>query len=327
MARSNESDVVRPPQPSRQLVFHELLVGARKTVLKDALREAVAEIDPELLQVELAEYAPRAARTVLAKAGIRDEEVFPTPSLLLEKPTLVGYYRLLLGASQKQFYASGSGTGPFKAMEERGAVAERAEAGLPAFCRAMGVVLADLVLQLSPSATPRDIEELPLLTLGSQFQGSNNNRIGQAATVDVFLAIKEIVKDHIREDDEQQIVLENAAGRAVRFVLSADPDVRIEEKFGEELRPLVAIEIKGGTDKSNAHNRAGEAEKSHQKAKALGFRDCWTVIAKSGLNLKLLESESPTTNSWFDTAHILGREGEDWDEFRTRIVGSAGIPA
>lgn len=317
---------MRLPPPSRQLVFHELLVGSRKTVLKDALREAVAGIDPDLLQAELSEFAPRVARAVLAKAGIRDEEVFPTPSLLREKPTLVGYYRLLLGASQKQFYASGSGTGPFKAMEERGVVAERADVGLPVFCRAMGTVLADLVVQLSPPVSPRDIEELPLLTLGSQFQGSNNNRIGQAATVDVFLSIKEIVKDHVREDGEQKIELENSAGRVVRFVLSADPDVRIEEEFGEELRPLVAIEIKGGTDKSNAHNRVGEAEKSHQKAKALGFRDCWTVIAKGGLNLTLLESESPTTNSWFDTAHILGREGKDWDEFRTRIVGSAGIP-
>jgi XcyI restriction endonuclease len=112
----------------------------------------------------------------------------------------------------------------------------------------------------------------------------------------------------------------------VHVVLAADPDVRIEEEFGEERRPLVAIEIKGGTDRSNAHNRAGEAEKSHQKAKALGFRDRWTVIAKGGLDLSVLEAESPTTNSWFDTAHVLAREGEDWKELRTRIVGSVGIP-
>lgn len=153
-------------------------------MLKDALREAVAAVDPDLLQAELSEYAPREARAILARAGIRDEEVFPTPIALREKPTLVGYYRLLLGTSQKQFYASSRGTGPFKAMEARGAIGERADAALPDFCRAMGLVLADLIGQLSPAVTQRDVEELPLLTLGSQFQGSNNNRIGQAATVE-----------------------------------------------------------------------------------------------------------------------------------------------
>jgi hypothetical protein len=32
----------------------------------------------------------------------------------------------------------------------------------------------------------------------------------------------------------------------------------------------VAVEIKGGKDYSNIHNRIGEAEKSHQKAKKEG---------------------------------------------------------
>src|SRR5207253_11212246 len=118
----------------------------------------------------------------------------------------------------------------------------------------------------------------------------------------------------------------NAAGRVVLISLSADPDVGIEEEFSGRLRQKVAIEIKGGTDKSNAHNRAGEAEKSHQKAKSEGFRDFWTIIAKKGLDVEKLKRESPTTNSWFDATQVLGREGEDWEEFRNRIAGQAGIP-
>lgn len=86
------------------------------------------------------------------------------------------------------------------------------------------------------------------------------------------------------------------------------------------------MEIKGGTDRSNAHNRAGEAEKSHQKAKAEGFRDFWTIIAKKGLDTEKLKRESPTTNSWFDAAQVLGREGSDWEEFRNRLAGQVGIP-
>ena len=58
---------------------------------------------------------------------------------------------------------------------------------------------------------------------------------------------------------------------------------------------------------SNAHNRAGEAEKSHQKAKAQGFRGFWTVIAKKGLSMETLQAESPTTQRWFDAAHVLGQ--------------------
>jgi hypothetical protein len=92
------------------------------------------------------------------------------------------------------------------------------------------------------------------------------------------------------------------------------------------LRNKMAIEIKGGTDNSNAHNRAGEAEKSHQKAKKLDFRDFWTVIAMKGLDAEKLRQESPTTNSWFDIAQVLGRSGDDWEEFRSRLADAVGVP-
>lgn len=280
-----------------------------------------------MVKKEVGEFVPAEAQKLLASVGIRDEEVFPIPSVLRKKPTLVGYYRLLLGTSQKQFYGSGSGLGPFKAMEVRGILTPRAEAGLPDFCREMANAMTALIEQISPRVTERDLDELPLLTLGSQFQGSNNNRIGQEATADVFLAVKEIVSDYITEEKDTEVVVENSAGRTVRIRLAADPDVRFEEEFDEETRPLLAVEIKGGTDRSNAHNRAGEAEKSHQKAKALGYSERWTVIAKKGLDQAVLEGDSPTTNHWFDVAHVLAREGEDWDRFKTRLVGIVGIPA
>lgn len=287
----------------------------------------MAELPQAAIKQELGELIPPAAQKLLALAGIRDEEVFPIPSVLRKKPTLVGYYRLLLGASQKQFYGSDFGLAPFKSMEQRGVINRKADELLEEFCREMGSALADLIEQISPQLTERDVDELPLLTLGSQFQGSNNNRIGKAATTEVFLAVKEIVAPHIVEESDDEIVIENSAGRKVHIRLSADPDVRFLEEFGDELRPLLAVEIKGGTDRSNAHNRAGEAEKSHQKAKALHYPECWTVIAMKGLDQSVLEGDSPTTNLWFDVAHVLAREGEDWDRFQTRLVGIVGIPA
>jgi hypothetical protein len=96
--------------------------------------------------------------------------------------------------------------------------------------------------------------------------------------------------------------------------------------MGNQLHSKVAIEVKGGTDVSNAHNRAGEAEKSHLKAKKKGFRDFWTIISKHGLELAKLKQESQTTTEWFDVTTLLAREGEDWEAFRARLAGAVGIP-
>ena len=289
----------------------------------DALGEALADIEPNLLKRELSIFIPTDAQRTLAAAGIRDEHVFPTPAILERKPTLLGYYRLLLGVPQKTFYRADS---RFKSMESRGALNENQKKGLPLLCKALSGGLAELVRQMSPGITQRDVAELPLLTLGAQFQGSNNNTIGKQAVVDAFLSVREIVKNHITYEQQGKITIKNSAGRTVVIALAADPDVRIQEEFSGKLQNKVAIEIKGGTDKSNAHNRAGEAEKSHQKARGEGFRDFWTIIAKKGLDIDKLKKESPTTNSWFDAAQVLGREGEDWEEFRNRIAGQVGIP-
>jgi hypothetical protein len=318
---------IRPLSPSRQVAFHQLLVAARKSWLMDALKEALKAAPANTVKEQLAVYVPEDVQQILAAAGVRDEHVFPVPVVLEAKPTLIGYYRLLLGIPQKSFYKGGTGMGQFKSMESRGLLKPKKRPDLEGFCMAMGQSLAELVRQMSPQFSPRDVSELPLLTLGSQFQGGNNNTIGKQATLDVFVAVAELLKGHIQSEDARSITITNASGRKVVIALASDPDIRIQEEFAPgQLRNKVAIEIKGGTDISNAHNRAGEAEKSHQKAKGQGFRDFWTLISKAGLNVEKLKSESPTTNSWFDVAQVLGREGEDWNEFSSRFADAAGIP-
>jgi len=96
--------------------------------------------------------------------------------------------------------------------------------------------------------------------------------------------------------------------------------------MGNRIHHKVAIEVKGGTDVSNAHNRAGEAEKSHLKAKLRGFTDFWTIISKSGLEISKLMRESQTTTEWFDITEILARKGKDWENFRQHLAGAVGIP-
>jgi hypothetical protein len=144
---------------------------------------------------------------------------------------------------------------------------------------------------------------------------------------EVFTVITEIVGKYVKTKAPNRLSLRNSAKRLVLITLAHDPDVRIEEAFGKNLHQKVAIEVKGGTDASNAHNRAGEAEKSHLKAKAAGFPEFWTIISKKGLDVAKLKAESQTTNHWFDVAEVLARRGSDWEAFRERLSAAVGIPA
>lgn len=57
----------------------------------------------------------------IASFGLRGEVFIPVPCVLRANPYLLGYYRLLLGLSQKETYNKGP-FGRFKAMEERGEI-------------------------------------------------------------------------------------------------------------------------------------------------------------------------------------------------------------
>src|SRR5258708_5792316 len=282
-----------------------MLVAARKSVLMDALSEALGHLDPNIAKKQILAYVPAGAQKILASAGIRDEHVFPIPAVLEKKPTLIGYYRLLLGISQKRFYRKGTGMGPFKSMETRGLFNPKKRPDLERFCTIMAENLAELVRQISPKITARDVSELPLLTLGAQLYGSNNNAIGKQATVDVFLSVVEIVKKFIVSHDSTKITVHNASKRKVIIALSSDPDIRIQEEFEGKLRNILAIEFKGRADVSNAHNRAGEAEKSHRKAKKQDFRDYWTIISLAGVDQAILQHAPPTPNSWVHVAQAI----------------------
>lgn len=177
----------------------------------------------------------------MAAAGIRDEHVFPVSAIIEKRPTLVGYYRLLLGISQKRFYRKGTNMGPFKSMESRGLLNSKKRPDIEGFCVAMAEPLAEMVRQISPRITARDVAELSLLTLGAQLYGSNNNSIGRKATLEVFVSVAEIVKKFIASRDATKITLINAARRKVVLALATDPDISIQEEFDGELRKKVAI--------------------------------------------------------------------------------------
>lgn len=80
-------------------------------------------------------------------------------------------------------------------------------------------------------------------------------------------------------------------------------------------------------DISNIHNRIGEAEKSHQKAKADGYVERWTVINVERADMKTLSRESPSTDRFYRLSQIDAGSGSEYDDFYNRVVSLTGIIA
>lgn len=316
------------PPPARQVYVHEVLAGARPTVLHAAVRAAAADIDPRVLRDELARHVPSAGLQALQGTGVRDELVFAVPPILRHTPTTLGYYRLLLGASQKRFYQRGTGLLPFKSMEDRGHVRAEADPLLDPLCDQLNQAMAVLVTALPTGSLREDIDQLPLMMLGAQADGSWRTRIGQEATKGVFAALKNVILQRdrtITTSGDNAVTVMNSAGREVTLALAPDPDVVIKEQVNDQVMVKVALEIKGGTDVSNVHNRAGEAEKSHRKAFQAHAQDFWTVISLTGADREALQRESPTTRQWFDVEEVLAGTGPSWTSLVNHTISAMGI--
>ncbi len=170
------------------------------------------------------------------------------------------------------------------------------------------------------------LDDLTLLTLGPMLRGSANVRKGSAGIRTVFNAINEIVEAAVTSLSNSQITILNAAGRTVLIEFAADPDIIIREEMRTgQYRQLIAIEVKAGSDFSNIHNRIGEAEKSHQKAKSGGYVECWTVVNVDRTDITTAHRESPSTNRFYRTSDIVGAEGDDYLDFRDRVISLTGI--
>ena len=188
------SPFVLPP-PVRQFYVRGILVAARQTVLHEVLLKTLGEVDADVLSAEIRRYAPKEGRQALQAEGIRDEFVFATPAILKQRPSLLGYYRLLLGISQKAFYHPDTGMAGYKVLEVNNALPEQLAVHLGDLCDALDHALGELATGVEGGLTPKDIDQLPLLMLGAQADGSWRTRIGQKATKAVFEALKDIIKE------------------------------------------------------------------------------------------------------------------------------------
>lgn len=156
--------------PDLQVAFFKRLEELRKTMLLDSLLQTVSGVDITKVDLELSEMVPHQALQKVAGWGMRGELLFAVPHILTKNPRLLGYYRLLLGFSQKQFYASQHGFASFKVMEEKGALSLHVKENLEELCRCLCKSACFLVDSVE-TLTEKNIHELSLLTLGPQLRG------------------------------------------------------------------------------------------------------------------------------------------------------------
>jgi hypothetical protein len=168
----------------------------------------------------------------------------------------------------------------------------------------------------------------PELTLGPQLRGGALNVLGSKATKKVFDLISSLLSSVEIKETEKSIEVRNAAGRIERVEFANDPDICIREKLPSgRYRNLVAIEIKGGRDYSNVHNRIGEAEKSHQKARKEGYVECWTIVGVTDLDLPQARKESPSTDKFYHIDKIANTVSDEGEDFRENLLARIGINA
>jgi hypothetical protein len=316
-------------QPDLQVSLYARLQALRDRYLIESLKQTVEAQDFDLKRVdgELARYAEPKSLKRIASFGFRGEVFFPVPYVIGRNPFLLGYYRLLLGFSRKAFYEQG----PFKRfaiLEDQGNAKEALRPQIPAMCSSLSKS-TNLLLEWINPINLTIVNELQMLTLGAQFRGSTNVKLGQDATNQFFNLITILLEPYQPQVKGRTLTVRNDSGLSVEVRFGSDPDVSITQRLTSQSRKLVAIEIKGGTDVSNVWNRLGEAEKSHQTARRKGFNELWTVlrvnVVSDAVTLSQAKEKSPSTTHFFYLDRILDGTTDDGRIFRQLLGSIMGV--
>ena len=122
--------------PHIQIDFFDKLQEIKEVYFYSVLQNTVKKVPVRKIDSDLAIFAPIEGLQKLANLSLRGEVLFPVPCLLRANPYLLGYYRLLLGFSQKEFYHKGP-FGSYKAMEEKGRLTKQASTKIDALCMSL----------------------------------------------------------------------------------------------------------------------------------------------------------------------------------------------
>jgi hypothetical protein len=184
-----------------------------------------------------------------------------------------------------------------------------------------------LVQGLGSKLSERSLtHELSLLTLGAQFRGGANNKRGSDGVKAVFAVLQRVFEKETEDSGERSLTVRNAAGKLVVIELAADPDVLIKTTMSaEQVRSVVAIEVKAGEDHSNIWNRVGEAEKSHLSAKNAGINERWTIVNDPQAPDQKLQSASPSTTRFYQLLELTDDQSSAFNDFRSRVRDLVGL--
>jgi hypothetical protein len=289
-------------------------------MLQPALKLAVKAVGVRAINADLQRLVPSEALDHLAGLGLRGERVFPTPAVLRQMPTLIAYYRMLLGISRKEFRQPGRlGYGAWETAERVGRLSITLDAQLDEFCGQLILPLTTLVFAMG-QFDDRDLNDLALLTLGPTLQGRRLNVIGAKAAVEALSAMRTLVTGPILLESNAMIRFQSPSGLTFEMFAGADPDLVVSEGLSALAIPFLAVEIKGGRDASNAFNRAGEAEKSHIAARRVGYRHRWTIFQLMGIPREQIEAATPSSTEVFDAADVFAQTGPDWERLRQKFA-------
>jgi hypothetical protein len=305
--------------------MYSRLQSLRGLYLGKALRAAIEAQDLDLAQLDhdLGRLVPAVRLKRAASVSLRGEVFFPVPYLIRKAPYLLGYYRLLYGFSQKEFYKREFAR--VKGMEARGTITDATAPLIEPLCHSLIQTAGILFDEVEPLALDI-VNDLQLLTLGPQLRGGHNVDVGQVAVKSIAELLKKLLATYDVKDKGRKLTIENDSGLLVEISYGSDPDISVVQKLGSgEERKLVAIEIKGGTDASNVWNRLGEAEKSHRSAKKRGYNEMWTVTAvdleKSPDVSARAREKTPTTTRFFFLGRIVDTGSAEGISFRD-LLGS-----
>ncbi|HVA46762.1 MAG TPA: XcyI family restriction endonuclease [Pirellulales bacterium] len=210
--------------------------------------------------------------------------IFCHPRVISEQPRLLLYYRTLALLSQKGLKSL---VGADVARLEAGKTERLDPEWLKKLVLAINSILSAMIVG-SADIEPRDLAGFQFASAGSTIQGSWNNSVGsegEAAVKTILLnwlraEIAQIVwRDNTSvaytEDSHAALIDRIAEIRVVRLkqgyhlIFSNEPDISLRDPSD---LPVLAIEVKAGTDPAGALERLGAAMKSFENDRNLNPR-------------------------------------------------------
>lgn len=212
----------------------------------------------------------------VAKWGVEPLLLFCHPRVLSEQPSLLLYYRTVALLSQKGL---ASLVGGDVARIESGRMTELEEGVVARLAVTLNSVIS-AVISTGAEIEPHQLPGLQFAAVGATIQGGWNNAVGEEGEA----AVRSILVNHLR-DEILQVVWKDGSSveytsdfhptlidrigdvRLVRLKqgfhlhFASEPDVSLRDPHD---LPVVAIEVKAGSDPAGALERLGAAMKSFE---------------------------------------------------------------